>query len=424
MEDKENIEKKASLPDSTFLKDIDKNRRKKQFLVGFFIVLFATFAYFVLAQNKKTANSENINKITTITPVITKAVSNKTNTIRKETIGFLPSWSVANKSKVYPKNLTQIIYFGLNANKDGSITKYNEDNLPVLEWTYFNSDYFKEIRREASESGTKVLLSIKSFDNETIDNIISNQTAANRLAGELLVLIKQYNLDGINIDFEYFTDTAFPTSKYLAKFLGDLSLKLKKENPNLIISIDVNATVVIKDKAYNMTEISKAVDQVIFMGYDYRQQNASRAGPPAPIYGEANEHSIWESVTSLSGRLPESKLILAIPFYGYEWQTYTSKHKSSVVAGSGALATYKRVKNLLKGKSNIIKSWDGISKSPWLSYKQYGAIYQIYYEDDRSISEKIKFANEKNMGGIAIWALGYEGNYTEPWKIIEKENRE
>ena len=108
-----------------------------------------------------------------------------------------------------------------------------------MEWTYFNSEYFKEIRQEASRSGTKILLSIKSFDNETIDNVISNRGAANRLAKELGALIVEYDLDGINIDCEYFTDTTFPTSKYLAKFLKELSDKLKQVSPDNIISIDV-----------------------------------------------------------------------------------------------------------------------------------------------------------------------------------------
>ena len=421
MEEKEYIEKTNPLVSTSFSEDFDKNRWKK-ILIGIFIVLLAIFTYFVLPQNKKSKNLENINK-TLITPAITKSIPQQTNMIEMETIGFLPSWSVAKKAKVYPEDLTQIIYFGLNVNSNGSIIKYDENNLPVLEWSYFNSPYFEEIRKEASVSGTKVLLSIKSFDNATIDNIISSRTATNKLTGELLALIKKYNLDGINIDFEYFTDTNFPTSKYLAEFLEELSLKLKKDYPKIIIGIDVNATVVVKDKAYNMTEISKAVDQVILMAYDYRGQNSTRAGPPAPIYGEANEHSIWESVGSLSGRVPNNKLILAIPFYGYEWQTFTGKHKSSTIEGSGALATYKRVRELLEERSDIIKSWDDISKSPWLSYIQYGAIKQIYYEDDRSIAEKIKFAKEKNMGGIAIWALGYEGDYRQPWEIMEKENK-
>lgn len=417
METKEDTEEITLLKNIPASEDYDRTRWKK-ILTGVFIVLLAVLIYFVLPQNKKTENIGNGNK-SIINPTPTKSVLRKTDTVKREVIGFLPSWSIAKKAKVYPEHLTQIIYFGLSVNKDGSIIKYGENNLPVLEWSYFNSDYFKDVGREASASGTKVLLSIRSFDNTTIDNIISSQTAANKLSGELLTLVKQYNLDGINIDFEYFTDTNFPTSKYLAEFLEELSAKLKKDNPKIIISIDVNATVVVKDKAYNMTRISKAVDQVILMAYDYRGQNSTRAGPPAPVYGEINEHSIWESVDSLSGRVPNSKLILAIPFYGYEWQTFTNKHKSFTTEGSGALATYKRVKELLKERSDVEKSWDDISKSPWLSYMQYGGIYQIYYEDDRSIAEKIKFAKEKNMGGIAIWALGYEGDYIEPWKVIE-----
>src|SRR3989344_7711195 len=303
MEIEEDTEEITPLVDISTSGDFDKNKWKKIF-IGIFIVLLAVFTYFVLPQNKKTTNSENTNK-TTITPAITKSVSLKRATIKREVIGFLPSWSVAKKVKVYPKDLTQLIYFGLSVNKDGSIIKYDENKLPVLEWSYFNSDYVAEIRKEASGSGTKVLLSIKSFDNTTIDNIISSKPATNKFTGELLTLIKQYDLDGINIDFEYFTDTNFPTSKYLAKFLENLSLKLKKEKPNFIISIDVNATVVIKDKAYNMTEISKAVDQVVLMAYDYRGQNSTRSGSASPIYGEANEHSIWESVESLSGRVPQ-----------------------------------------------------------------------------------------------------------------------
>lgn len=415
MATKEGIREITPFENTSFSGDFDKNRWRK-FFIGIFIVLLIIFTYFVLPQNKKSTNLENK---TAITPATTKSTSQHTNAIKRETIGFLPSWSVAKKAKVYPKDLTQIIYSGLNVNKVGSIIKYDENNLPVLEWSYFNSPYFEEVRKEASVSGTKVLLSIKSFDNTTIDNITSNPVAANKLTGQLLTLIKQYNLDGINIDFEYFTDTNFPTSKYLAKFLEELSAKLKKDNPKIIISIDVNATVVVRDKAYNMTEISKAVDQVILMAYDYRGQNSIRAGPTAPIDGEINEHSIRESVESLSGRVANNKLILAIPFYGYEWQTFTNKPKSFTIEGSGALATYKRAKELLRERNDIIKSWDDISKSPWLSYIQYGGIYQIYYEDDRSIAEKTKFAKEKNMGGIAIWALGYEGDYIEPWKVIE-----
>ena len=171
-------------------------------------------------------------------------------------------------------------------------------------------------REEASANGTKILLAVKSFDNETIDNITSNPNSTNYLIKQLLNIIKKYSLDGINIDFEYITDSdvKFPTSKYLNGFLEEISQNLKKENPEIIISIDVNATAVLNDNAFNMTRIGRAVDQVIIMAYDYRGQNSIFAGPVAPLYGEQNEHSIWESVHALSGRVEGEKIILAIPF--------------------------------------------------------------------------------------------------------------
>jgi len=61
-----------------------------------------------------------------------------------------------------------------------------------------------------------------------------------------------------------------------------------------------------------------------------------------------------------------------------------------------------------------------LAKSPWLIYEQSGAIKQIYYENERSLEEKLKFAKGRGLAGIAIWALGYEGSYQKPWEVIEK----
>ena len=63
-------------------------------------------------------------------------------------------------------------------------------------------------------------------------------------------------------------------------------------------------------------------------------------------------------------------------------------------------------------------NWDEETKTPWLSYEQSGAIKQIYYENEQSLSEKITYVNNNNLNGIAIWALGYEGNNSQLWSVI------
>lgn len=339
----------------------------------------------------------------------------------KERIGFLPSWMVAKKVKVYPERLSQIIYFGLGVNEQGELIQYNEEGVSVLEWTYFHSDYFTDVRKEASASGTKILLAIKCFDNETIDNLTSNQTATDNLIKRLLKIIEEYQLDGVNIDFEYVTDTDFPTVKYYNRFLETLSQRLYEENPALIISVDVNANAVLKDGAYDLVKIGEVADQVILMAYDYHRAASTRAGPVAPIEAGENEHNISESLQALAGRVPFEKVILGVPFYGYEWQTINSNYKSPTVANTGALATYRRVSELIDNRDDLEINWDEQAQSPWLVYRQSGAIKQIYYENEQSLQAKLNLVGENNLGGIAIWALGYEGGYPDLWQIISEK---
>lgn len=337
---------------------------------------------------------------------------------KKEIIGFLPSWMIEKQIKIDFKKLTQIIYFGLGVNEAGELMLFNQDKRSLFEWTYFNSDYFTNLRKDAEKNGVKILLSLKNFENEDIDNLISSKTSVNRLLKQLKSLIELYNLNGINFDFEYFTDSNFPTAKYLNKFLETAVLELKKENPKLLISFDVNAVVVLRDSAYDMVKIGEAVDQIIVMGYDYHRVNSTRAGPVAPLDGEKNEHSIVQSIQSLKGRVPFEKIILAVPFYGYEWQTVNTRHKSPTVANTGALATLKRVNELIENRDDLKINWDEKAKSPWLIYRQSGAVKQIYYEDEKSISAKFNYVKNNNLAGLAVWTLGYEGDYRGIWDVL------
>jgi len=388
------------------------NNRLIIFLI--ILVLPIIVSYYFLTKNFSLMNKKNqTDNIKILSePTITASP------FKKEIIGFLPSWQVAKEVKVYPEKLTQIIYFGLGINEKGEIIKYDEVFQPVLEWHYFNSDYFKKIRSEALKSKTKILLSIKFFDNKNSDILISDENKTDIFIKQLLSLIIDYKLDGINVDFEYFTDSNFPTAKYLNKFLTKLSGELKKSNPKLILSFDVNATVILIDKAYDMVKIGEVVDQVIVMGYDYHRTNSTTTGPVSPLFGNINQHNINQSIRSLFGRVPREKIILGIPFYGYEWQTINEKYQSPVVENSGALATFDRINELLISRHDIEINWDEETKTPWLSYEQSGAIKQIYYENEQSLSEKITYVNNNNLNGIAIWALGYEGNNSQLWSVI------
>ncbi len=339
---------------------------------------------------------------------------------RRQIIGFLPYWAIGNKAKVYPEYMDQMIYFGLTMDSAGKLLKEDKNGNTLPEWNSLTSPYFQTLREEAKKTDTKVLIAIKNFKNDEINTLISNPSAVRKGINEIKSIVEEYEFDGINIDFEYVTRSDFPTQKFYNQFLKVLADDLRNEKADIIISFDVNATAVYADMAYDMVKIGDTVDQVVIMGYDYYQPSSTNAGPVAPIDMPDNAPSLTKTLDSLKGRVEPEKVILGIPLYGYEWRTLTDRYGSETVPDTGAIATYKRVRELITNKETVSIHYDSYSKSPWLTYRQNGQIKQVYYEDEKSIESKIKLMHDRELGGIALWSLGYEGDYIEPWIVLKE----
>jgi spore germination protein YaaH len=367
-----------------------------------------------LYYSKQLDQPVNLFKALLVSPI------NSVATPRHEVIGFLPSWNAAKEVKFDTSKLTQIIYFGFGVNSRGEIIQFGDDGSETLEWVHFKSPYFKKIREDAKKTDTKILVAIKNFDNKNIDDLISNPNTSEKFITQLIKLVKDNKLDGVNIDFEYFTDSNFPTFKHLNTFFTKLSQRLKAENPNYIISADFNASAVASDPAYDMVKLGEVIDQIILMGYDYSTTASSQATPVAPLFSADGEASIDKSISSLKGRVHFDKVILAIPFYGYEWQTINNKFRSQTVPETGALATYDRVTQLINSRNDIEINWDNKSQTPWITYYQSGAFKQIYFENEQSIAKKLDYIKKSNLAGVGIWAIGYEGENQNFWDLIKK----
>ena len=64
----------------------------------------------------------------------------------------------------------------------------------------------------------------------------------------------------------------------------------------------------------------------------------------------------------------------------------------------------------------IDPSWDSNAKSPYFKYVENGAHHEVWFESPHSLKAKLNLVNTYDIGGIAIWKLGYEDN--QYWKAI------
>lgn len=357
-----------------------------------------------------------------LSPLGTVIPSLKKPKSEKEIIGFLPYWNVP---KLDPDTfdwtiLTQIIFFGLSIDEQGELI-YVSKGEKDLGAVWLEGQSLEKILKKARQNQVKTLLVIKSFDNETIDSIINNQEFSQKAIENIRKKVKEKNFDGINLDFEYILDGKIVTqsAQNLVRFTKDLNIALKRDNPQAVLSIDVYPNGFMYEKPYDVVSLSKVCDQIIIMAYDFHQMGSNQAGPVAPLRAPLGSRSIIETLqVAFEKEIPSEKLILGIPLYGYEWQTVSEEHQANTYPRSGALATFKRVKDLIS-QEGLATFWDNLSMSPWLVFEEEEELKQIYFENERSISLKLELSRQSNLGGIAFWALGYEGQDASFWQMIK-----
>lgn len=174
-----------------------------------------------------------------------------------------------------------------------------------------------------------------------------------------------------------------------------------------------------------MAQLQSQVDYMVVMAYDFHRRSSPQAGPVAPLFGgkEYWDSDINQHLADLTKIVPKHKLLLGVPFYGYEWQTTSREAQAHTFPETGSTASFKRVKTILeqKEKLQVEQNWSEQALSPYLSYVKDGEIYVIYYENSRSLSYKLDYVNQLDLGGIAVWALGYEDTTRELWDTIQRK---
>jgi spore germination protein YaaH len=269
-----------------------------------------------------------------------------------------------------------------------------------------NEDYLKQ-KELIWKNGGKNILGIKLFKDEKIDILMASSEAQNNLIDQLKELLKTEKFDGINVDFEYMGSPTAILSEEITAFM----VRLKEEALGEI-SLDVFVNTVIKGEKESVLKLVEEMDYLIIMAYDFHRPGVDFAGPVAPIRAPVGERSILELVEKIETLgLDKNKIVLAYPLYGYEWKTYSNEFGAAAKSGWSALASYKRMKEVLLDKTKTV-NWDDVSMTPWVTFEEYGEIHQIYFENLESISRK--------MGGVGFWALGYDGENKEVWQKLDQ----
>lgn len=211
-----------------------------------------------------------------------------------------------------------------------------------------------------------------------------------KLANDLVTVINNHNLDGINIDLENLTYNDRTALVELARQLKNKLSPLGKTVSIAVGAIDKPTTSGWKS-AYDLQALSKVVDYMIIMAYDQHWETSG----PGPVAGL---DWVKKQLDYMTTQAPKEKLVLGIPFYGRAWTNGQN--------GSGILYN-----NVIKAAqdNNAVVQWHEQYQSPFVKYtKADGNVKEIWFENARSLQEKVRLVNSYGLKGVAAWRLGQE----------------
>ena len=263
----------------------------------------------------------------------------------------------------------------------------------------------------------KILISIggwswsKNFSDATLTD-----TSTRNFALSAVDIVSKYNLDGIDIDWEYpgmigDSNVYRPEDKhhYTALFK-----ELREGLNNLALTTQMKyyvTTAVGGSQSYidhtEMDKVQQFADYINIMSYDYAGGWDTISSHHTNLYvssGDSNQYSAHRSIQAfIAAGVPAAKIVIGMAFYGKGWQMGSTDnnglYRKAVKSARGGGFTY--LKDSLVNKNGYKEYWDAVARAPYL----FNAEKKIFisYDNERSVKEKCKYVKQHHLGGAMFW---------------------
>lgn len=288
----------------------------------------------------------------------------------KVVVAYVTSWSEVMPD---PQYMTHINYAFGHVNESFNGVKIdNEERLRQI----------VDLRKQKPE--LKVLLSIGGWGSGRFSEMAANDEYRRAFAADCDRVVKEFALDGIDIDWEY------PTSS-----MANISSSPDDTENFTLLMQDIRAAIgnekeltlatVASARYIDFKAILPSVDFVNIMAYDM----ASAPKHHSALYpsGYSGDITSDGAVTAhLKAGVPPSKLVMGMPFYGRGGDGYPS------------FQDYNKVGNT---DTQYTEKWDEVAQVPYLADKNDTLVFG--FENPRSLAIKCQYILDKDLLGGMYW---------------------
>lgn len=326
-----------------------------------------------------------------------------------------------------------------------------------------SSDLLTRLVMTGHAAGKRVKLSVGGWTGSTYFSTICS-SAGNRqiFINNIMAAVDTYNLDGIDIDWEYPGTTGADGNAVSPNDSANFLLFLTELRAALPIGALISTATQVwpfADSNGNpMSDVSgfaQVIDYILIMNYDI-WGSSSTPGANAPLSDGCHNSSqplanAYAAVSSwTTAGMPANKITLGVPAYGYLQKSTATGLKdrrsllpppgrrTSIVArdyvtvyndNGGSADGQIMFESLISqgaialdgsgsyvGAGGFIREWDTCSSTPWLRSSQSGQI--VTYDDPQSMSLKGQFAAQAGLRGCNVFSI--DGDWTgSSWPLTD-----
>lgn len=227
----------------------------------------------------------------------------------------------------------------------------------------------------------------ESFSSALVHEFLNNELAQDTLLQQNLIptlIAKGYR--GLDVDFEYIP--AEDSQKFL-RFLQKAQTLLHQNGMTLSVAVAPKTRADQPGLLYEGLDyqaIGEIADTVFLMTYDW----GYLGGPPLPISPINEVERVIQYALSV---IPNNKLMMGIPNYGYDWTLPFVAGESETVS----IGNLEAVQLAARNNSPIL--FDELAQSPYFYYSQAGRDHVVWFEDVRSFEADMRSSkNTTSMG--------------------------
>lgn len=283
------------------------------------------------------------------------------------------------------------------------------DKISIVAPQVFIVDKTGQIRGSVEErvrslaAGHRVpLMPLLADDNaDATHAILADPNLQSQVIAEALRLCQASGCAGLQIDLEGVTSPDRPAFASFVRQAADAfhaqHLLLSVAVPSALFSATLPkekyaATFggfAVEGTPFPLAQIVPSVDFVTLMAY-------AQYGPGTPPGPVADKTWVEQSIRHVLQVVPPNKLSLGVGLWAQRWcKDQVTFHRYPELQALNAAASRK-------------PHWDKSHRASWFEYDDHGCRTTVWFENRRSLKEKLKLVSHYHLLGFSAWRLGQE----------------